>query len=306
MAKIYHSSEELIGNTPLLSLDRLTKKLELSSEIFAKLEFCNPAGSVKDRVALYMINDAEKRGILKPDSVIIEPTSGNTGIGIAAVSATRGYRAIIVMPDTMSPERIKLMRAYGAEVVLTDGKLGMAGSIEKAEKLKAEMPNSIIAGQFYNPANPTAHYETTGPEIYRDTDGAVDIFVAGVGTGGTLSGTGKFLREKIPNIKVVAVEPSGSPVLSEGRGGAHGIQGIGAGFIPENLDTEIYDEVMTVSEDEAYEMARMLARCEGILVGISAGAALAASVRLARREEGKKIVTLFPDTGTRYLSTDLF
>ncbi len=306
MANIYHSAEELIGNTPLLSLDRLTEKLGLSSNILAKLEFYNPAGSIKDRAALYMINDAEKKGVLKENSVIIEPTSGNTGIGIAAICALRGYKAIIVMPDTMSRERIKLMEAYGAEVVLTEGTLGMSASIAKAEEINKAIPNSIIAGQFYNPANPQAHYETTGPEIYGATSGNLDYFVAGVGTGGTLSGTGRYIKEKNPSVKVVAVEPKNSPVLSEGRSGKHGIQGIGAGFVPENLNPEIYDEVITVTEDEAYEMARLLARCEGLLVGISSGAAVAASVALAKKESGKTIVTVLPDTGSRYLSTDLF
>ena len=305
---IYESAEQLIGNTPLLSLKRIKEKLGLKAEILAKLEFQNPAGSIKDRVALYMINATEKNGLLKPDSVIIEPTSGNTGIGIAAVSAIRGYKSIIVMPSTMSPERVKLMRAYGAEVILTDGALGMAGSIEEAERLKEKYPSAIIAGQFYNPENPKAHYETTGPEIYNDTDGNLDFFVAGVGTGGTLSGAGKFLKEKIDGVKVVAVEPKGSPILSEGHAGKHGLQGIGAGFIPENLDTGIYDEVIAVTEDEAYEMTRMLAKCEGILVGISSGAALFAAIRLAKREENenKRIAVILPDTGMRYLSGDLF
>ena len=305
---IYESAEQLIGNTPLLSLKRIKEKLGLKAEILAKLEFQNPAGSIKDRVALYMINAAEKNGLLKPDSVIIEPTSGNTGIGIAAVSAIRGYKSIIVMPSTMSPERVKLMRAYGAEVILTDGALGMAGSIEEAERLKEKYPSAIIAGQFYNPENPRAHYETTGPEIYNDTDGNLDFFVAGVGTGGTLSGAGKFLKEKIDGVKVVAVEPKGSPILSEGHAGKHGLQGIGAGFIPENLDTGIYDEVIAVTEDEAYEMTRLLAKCEGILVGISSGAALFAAIRLAKREENenKRIAVILPDTGMRYLSGDLF
>ena len=305
---IYESAEQLIGNTPLLSLKRIKEKLGLKAEILAKLEFQNPAGSIKDRVALYMINAAEKNGLLKPDSVIIEPTSGNTGIGIAAVSAIRGYKSIIVMPSTMSPERVKLMRAYGAEVILTDGALGMAGSIEEAERLKEKYPSAIIAGQFYNPENPKAHYETTGPEIYNDTDGNLDFFVAGVGTGGTLSGAGKFLKEKIDGVKVVAVEPKGSPILSEGHAGKHGLQGIGAGFIPENLDTGIYDEVIAVTEDEAYEMTRLLAKCEGILVGISSGAALFAAIRLAKIEENenKRIAVILPDTGMRYLSGDLF
>ena len=308
MAKIYDSMEELIGSTPLLRLNRLKERLGLGCDILAKLESQNPTGSVKDRVALYMLNDAEKSGLIGKDSVIIEPTSGNTGIGIAAVAAVRGYKAIIVMPSTMSPERIKLMKAYGAEVVLTDGALGMAGSIEEAERLKEKHPGSIIAGQFYNPSNPKAHYETTGPEILCDTNGDLDFFVAGAGTGGTISGTGKFLKEKIDGLKVVAVEPKGSPVLTEGRSGKHGLQGIGAGFIPENLDTGIYDEVITVTEAEAYEYARLIAKCEGILVGISSGAALFAAVTVAKREEnaGKKIAVILPDSGSRYLSTDLF
>ena len=308
MAKIYESAEALIGGTPLLSLKRLKVELGLKADILAKLEAQNPAGSIKDRAALYMINAAERDGILKSGSVIIEPTSGNTGIGLAAVAAIRGYKAIIVMPSTMSPERIKLMRAYGAEVILTDGLLGMAGSIAEAERLKEKYPNAIIAGQFYNPENPRAHYETTGPELYRDTEGALDYFVAGVGTGGTLSGAGKFLKENIRDIKVIAVEPSSSPVLSEGRSGSHGLQGIGAGFVPENLDTSVYDEVITVTEEEAYEMARLLARREGLLVGISSGAALFAAVKIARRKEaeGKSIAVILPDSGSRYLSGDLF
>ena len=308
MAKIYESAEALIGNTPLLSLGRLKERLGLKANIFGKLESQNPAGSIKDRAALYMINAAERDGILKEGSVIIEPTSGNTGIGIAAIAAIRGYKAIIVMPSTMSAERIKLMRAYGAEVILTDGALGMSGSIAEAERLKEKYPSSIIAGQFYNPENPKAHYETTGPELYRDTDGKLDYFVAGVGTGGTLSGAGKFLKEKLPKIKVVAVEPTGSPIISEGRSGSHGLQGIGAGFVPENLDTNVFDEVITVNEEEAYEMARLAAKCEGILVGISSGAALSAAVKIAKRDENeeKNIAVILPDTGMRYLSGDLF
>ncbi len=308
MTKIYKSAEELIGNTPLLSLEKLKSELGLGASILAKLEFQNPAGSIKDRAALYMIEDAENKGLLNKDTVIIEPTSGNTGIGIAALSAIRGYKAIIVMPSSMSEERIKLMRAYGAEVVLTDGALGMAGSIKEAERLKEEYPSAIIAGQFYNSANPQAHYETTGPEIYRDTDGKIDFFVAGVGTGGTISGAGKFLKEKLPEIRIIAVEPASSPVLSEGRSGKHGLQGIGAGFVPENLDTTVYDEIITVSDSDAYEMARLVARREGILVGISSGAALAAAVKIAKKAEnkGKTIAVILPDTGTRYLSTDLF
>lgn len=308
MAKIYESAEALIGNTPLLSLGRFKEKLGLKANILGKLECQNPAGSIKDRAALYMINAAERDGILKEDSVIIEPTSGNTGIGIAALSAIRGYKAIIVMPSTMSPERVKLMRAYGAEVILTDGALGMAGSIAEAERLKEKYPSSIIAGQFYNPENPKAHYETTGPELYCDTDGKLDFFVAGVGTGGTLSGAGKFLKEKLPKIKIVAVEPTGSPIISEGRSGSHGLQGIGAGFIPENLDTKVFDEVITVNEEEAFEMARLVAKCEGILVGISSGAALAAAVKIAKKTENaeKNIAVILPDTGMRYLSGNLF
>ena len=308
MARIYESAEALIGNTPMLSLGRIKEKLGLYADVLAKLEFFNPAGSTKDRAALYMIEDAEKSGLLTSDSVIIEPTSGNTGIGIAAVAAIRGYKTVIVMPSNMSEERIKLMRAYGAEVVLTDGALGMAGSIAEAERLKEKYPNAIIAGQFYNPANPKAHYETTGPEIFRDTDGKLDFFVAGVGTGGTITGTGKFLKENIPEIKIIAVEPKGSPILSEGRSGKHGLQGIGAGFIPENLDTSIYDEVVTVTEKDAYEMARLLASCEGVLVGISSGAAMFAAVEIAKKAEnaGKRVAVIFPDTGMRYLSTDLF
>ena len=308
MAKIYESAEALIGNTPLLSLGRLKERLGLKANLLGKLEAQNPAGSIKDRAALYMINAAERDGILKEGSVIIEPTSGNTGIGIAAIAAIRGYKAIIVMPSTMSAERIKLMRAYGAEVILTDGALGMSGSIAEAERLKEKYPSSIIAGQFYNPENPKAHYETTGPELYRDTDGKLDYFVAGVGTGGTLSGAGKFLKEKLPKIKVVAVEPTGSPIISEGRSGSHGLQGIGAGFVPENLDTNVFDEVITVNEEEAYEMARLAAKCEGILVGISSGAALSAAVKIAKRDEHeeKNIAVILPDTGMRYLSGDLF
>ena len=308
MARIYESAEALIGNTPLLSLGRIKEKLGLYADVLAKLEFLNPAGSTKDRAALYMIEDAEKSGMLTSDTVIIEPTSGNTGIGIAAVAAIRGYKTVIVMPSNMSEERIKLMKAYGAEVVLTDGALGMAGSIAEAERLKEKYPKAIIAGQFYNPANPKAHYETTGPEIFKDTDGMLDFFVAGVGTGGTITGTGKFLKENIPEIKVIAVEPQGSPILSKGRSGKHGLQGIGAGFIPENLDTTIYDEVVTVTEKDAYEMARLLAASEGVLVGISSGAAMFAAVEIAKKPEnlGKRVAVIFPDTGMRYLSTDLF
>ena len=302
MAKIYSSADELIGNTPLLEIQ------SSGARVLAKLEFFNPAGSVKDRVARAMLDDAEARGLLTPDTVIIEPTSGNTGIGLAAVAAARGYRATIVMPDTMSVERQMLVRAYGAELVLTDGKHGMAGAIAEAERMVAENPNAIIAGQFVNAANPAAHYATTGPEILRDTDGEVDIFVAGVGTGGTLTGVGRYLKEQKPSVKIVAVEPSGSPVLSGGKAGAHGLQGIGAGFVPEVLDTRVYDEIVTVSEENAYETARLLGRRKGILVGISSGAAMWAALELAKREEnaGKTIVVLLPDTGERYLSTPLF
>ncbi len=308
MSKIYKSVTELIGNTPIMELCNLEKSLGLDAKILAKLELFNPGGSVKDRVALSMIEDAERSGKLDKNSVIIEPTSGNTGIGLAAVCAARGYRAIIVMPDTMSKERRLLMSAYGAELVLTDGKLGMQGAIDKAEELSKEIPSSIIAGQFVNPANPTAHINTTGPEIYKQTDGKVDIFVACAGTGGTVTGTGEYLKAQNPDIKVVAVEPASSPVLSGGKAGAHKIQGIGAGFVPEVLNTEIYDEVITVTDDEAYEHASSLAKAEGILVGISSGAALCAAVKLAQRPEnaGKNIVVLLPDTGERYLSSGVF
>jgi len=308
MSKIYTSADQLIGHTPLLRLSNIEKELSLKSEIIAKLEYLNPAGSVKDRAALYMIDDAEKSGRLKAGSTIIEPTSGNTGIGLCAVAAARGYRAIIVMPDSMSLERQLTMKAYGATLVLTDGKLGMKGAIEKAEHLAREIPGSIIAGQFSNPANAKAHFETTGPEIYEDTDGEIDIFVAGVGTGGTITGCGQYLKKKNKNIKIVAVEPESSPYLSKGESGAHGIQGIGAGFVPEVLDTKIYDEIITVSDDDAYKFGRLIAKKEGIMVGISSGAALAAAVKLASRKEneGKKIVVLLPDTGDRYLSTALY
>ncbi len=306
MAKIVHSADELIGKTPLLELRNIEKKYGLESRIIAKLEFFNPAGSVKDRVAKKMIDDAEKSGKLKKNSVIIEPTSGNTGIGLASVAAARGYKVIIVMPDTMSMERRKLMKAYGAELVLSDGKNGMKGAIEKAEQLAAEIPDSIIAGQFVNPSNPEAHRESTGPEIYKDTDGDVDIFVAGVGTGGTVTGTGEFLKSKIPHIKIVAVEPESSPFLSKGKAGAHAIQGIGAGFVPEVLNTKVYDEIITVKNEEAYEWAREVGKIEGILIGISSGAALGAAVKLAKENKGKNIVVIFPDSGDRYLSTDLY
>ena len=308
MSKIYTSADELIGKTPLLQLKNAEKELNLSSTVLAKLEYLNPAGSVKDRVALSMINDAEERGILTPDSVIIEPTSGNTGIGLAMVCAARNYRLIIVMPDSMSLERRQLMTAYGAELVLTDGSLGMTGAIKKAEELAREIPNSIIAGQFTNPANPKIHFETTGHEIYDDTDGNVDIFVAGVGTGGTISGVGEYLKSKNPNIKIVGVEPASSAVLSGGKAGAHGLQGIGAGFIPDVLNTDVIDEIITVTEDEAYEAGRLIGKSEGVLVGISSGAAAHAAFALAKRPEnkGKTIVVLLPDTGDRYLSTPLF
>lgn len=308
MSKIYQSAAELIGNTPLLRLNNIERELGAEAALLAKLEYLNPAGSVKDRVALSMINEAEREGRLNKNSVIIEPTSGNTGIGLAAVAAARGYRAIIVMPDSMSVERRQLMRAYGAELVLSDGKAGMKGAIAKAEELSAEIPESLIAGQFVNPANPKAHIETTGPEIWRDTEGTVDIFVAGVGTGGTITGVGKYLKAKNPEIKVIAVEPESSPVLSKGTAGAHKIQGIGAGFVPEILDTEIYDEIFTVSDNDAMSTGRAIGKKEGILVGISSGAALYAAISIARRPEskGKNIVVLLPDTGDRYLSTPMF
>lgn len=305
---IYRSVSELIGKTPLLELTKLEDKLFLKAKLFAKLEYFNPAGSVKDRVALEMIEDAERKGVLKKDSVIIEPTSGNTGIGLASVAASRGYKLIITMPETMSIERRKLIAAYGAELVLTDGSKGMNGAIEKAEELSREIPNSIIAGQFINPANPEAHRKTTGPEIWEDTDGTVDFFVAGVGTGGTITGTGEYLKSKNPNIRIIGIEPCDSPVLSGGKAGPHPLQGIGAGFIPEILNTEIIDEIVTVSGDEAYSASRTLARNEGVLVGISSGAALHTAIELAKREEntGKNIVVLLPDLGDRYLSTVMF
>ena len=308
MSKIYTAADQLIGNTPLLELSRIEKAERLEARLLAKLEYLNPAGSVKDRIAKAILDDAEASGKLKSDSVIIEPTSGNTGIGLASVAAARGYRIIIVMPETMSVERRQLMKAYGAELVLSDGAKGMKGAIAKAEEIAAQTPNSFIAGQFVNPANPKAHYETTGPEIWADTDGAVDIFVAGVGTGGTLSGTGKFLKERKPSVRVVAVEPASSPVLSKGSAGAHKIQGIGAGFVPDVLDTTVYDEVIPVSDDDAFATGRLIGRSEGVLVGISSGAALWAGIELARRPEnkGKTIVVLLPDTGDRYLSTPLF
>ena len=308
MAKIYGSVDQMIGNTPLLELRNLERQRGLRARLLVKLEYLNPAGSAKDRIGLAMIDAAEREGKLGPGSVIIEPTSGNTGIGLASVAAARGYRVIIVMPATMSVERRVLMKAYGAELVLTEGAKGMTGSIEKAEELAATIPNAFIPGQFVNPVNARAHYETTGPEIWRDTDGDVDIFVAGVGTGGTITGVGRYLKEKKPDVKIVAVEPAGSPVLSGGKAGPHGLQGIGAGFVPAVLDTGVYDAVVTVQNEEAYEAGRLLGRSEGFLVGISSGAALHAALRLAAREEnaGKTIVALLPDTGDRYLSTPLF
>jgi len=308
MSNIYTSADQLIGKTPLLELTHIEKKYDLKAKILAKLEYFNPAGSVKDRVAKSMLDDAEKSGKLKPDSVIIEPTSGNTGIGLASVAAARGYRIIIVMPETMSVERRQLMKAYGAELVLTEGTKGMKGAIEKAEELAKNIPNSFVPGQFVNPANAQAHIDTTGPEIYSDTDGNVDMFVAGVGTGGTITGVGKYLKSKKPNTKIVAVEPASSAVLSDGIAGAHKIQGIGAGFIPDVLDTKVYDEIIKVKDEEAFSAGRLVGQCEGILVGISAGAALHAAIELAKRpeNEGKTIVVLLPDTGDRYLSTPLF
>ena len=308
MGNIYHSVEELIGKTPLMEVEGIEKELGLAARIYVKLELFNPAGSVKDRVALSMIRDAEEKGLLTPGATIIEPTSGNTGIGLASIAAARGYRAIFTMPETMSIERRKLLQGYGAEIVLTGGKAGMDGAIRKAEELAREMENAMVLGQFVNPANPKAHYETTGPEIWEDLEGAVDIFVAGAGTGGTVTGTGRFLKEKNPKVQVVAVEPEGSPVLSGGEKGPHGLQGIGAGFVPEILDTQIYDEVFKVKEEEAYEAARLLARKQGVLTGITSGAALHAAIALAKRPEnaGKHIVVILPDTGERYLSTPLF
>ena len=308
MSHIFTSAEQLIGNTPLLRLNRIEQAHQLKATLLAKLESFNPAGSAKDRVGLAMIEDAERRGILQPGAVIIEPTSGNTGIGLALVAAVRGYRAIIVMPDTMSIERRLVMSAYGAEVVLSDGSLGMPGAIAKAEELAKEIPGSFIPGQFVNPANAAAHYDTTGPEIWRDTEGKVDIFVAGVGTGGTITGTGEYLKEKNSAIRVVAVEPETSAVLSGKEAGKHGLQGIGAGFIPQVLHTDVYDEIITVKDEEAYAAGREMGRREGVLVGISSGAALHAAIELAQREEnaGKTIVVLLPDTGERYLSTAMF
>ena len=308
MAKIYSSIDQIIGKTPILELKKIKEKCSLKANIFAKLEYLNPAGSAKDRVALFMVKDAEKSGILKSNSVIIEPTSGNTGIGLACVCASKGYKAIIVMPDTMSVERIKTIKALGAEVVLTDGKKGMKGAIDEAERLRKQIPDSIIAGQFVNPSNPKAHYCTTGPEIYDDLDGKVDVFVAGIGTGGTITGVGKYLKEKNPNVKIVAVEPYYSPVLSKGYAGAHKIQGIGANFVPEILDTSIYDEIIPVKDEDAMQTGRLLGKTEGVLTGISSGACLWAGIEIAKRQENqnKNVVVLLPDTGDRYLSTELF
>ena len=308
MSKIYTSADQLIGHTPLLELTHIEKNNGLEAKVLAKLEYLNPAGSVKDRIAKAMLDDAEAKGLLKPDSVIIEPTSGNTGIGLASVAAARGYRIIIVMPETMSVERRQLMKAYGAELVLTEGAKGMKGAIAKADELAKELPNSFIPGQFVNPANPAAHKATTGPEIWEDTGGKVDIFVAGVGTGGTITGVGEYLKSQNPNVKVVAVEPASSPVLSKGTAGAHKIQGIGAGFVPDVLDTKVYDEIIPVANEDAFAAGKEVGRSEGVLVGISAGAALWAAIELAKRPEnkGKTIVALLPDTGDRYLSTPLF
>ena len=305
---VYKAISDLIGNTPLVELTHIEEKEGLDSRVVAKVEFFNPAGSVKDRIAKKMIEDAEKKGVIKPGATLIEPTSGNTGIGIASVAAAKGYKAIMTMPETMSVERRNLLKAYGAKVVLTDGKAGMKGAIAKAKELAATIPNSFIPSQFENPSNPQAHYESTGPEIWKDTEGKVDIFVAGVGTGGTVSGTGKYLKDQNPNVKVVAVEPATSPVLSQGHAGPHGIQGIGAGFVPNTLDTSVYDEVFTVTNEQAYETGRLIAHNEGMLVGISSGAATYAAIQIAKRPEnkGKTIVVLLPDTGERYISTPMF
>ena len=308
MGKIYKNAAELVGNTPLLEVGNIEKELGLEAKILVKLEYFNPAGSAKDRIALSMIEDAEERGVLKPGAVIIEPTSGNTGIGLASLATIKGYRVILTMPETMSVERRNILKAYGAEVVLTDGAKGMKGAIAKAEELAKEIPGSFIPGQFENPANPKAHAATTGPEIWNDTDGKVDIFVAGVGTGGTITGTGEYLKSQNPNVKVVAVEPATSPVLSEGKAGPHKIQGIGAGFVPDTLDTKVYDEIIAVENEDAFETSKLLTKKEGILTGISSGAALYAAIQLAKRPEnkGKVIVALLPDSGDRYYSTPLF
>ena len=308
MARIFTSADQLVGGTPLLELSHIEKEEKLEAKVLAKLEFFNPAGSAKDRIAKEMIEDAESKGLLKPGATIIEPTSGNTGIGLAAIAAARGYRTVIVMPDTMSIERIQLIKAYGAEVILSEGSKGMKGAIDKAEELAAELPGSFIAGQFVNPANPAAHRKTTGPEIWNDTDGQVDIFVAGVGTGGTITGVGEYLKSKNSAVKVVAVEPAGSPFLSKGKAGAHKLQGIGAGFVPKVLNTEIYDEIIAVEDKDAFEVGRRIGKKEGVLVGISSGAAAWAAIELAKRPEnkGKTIVVLLTDTGDRYLSTELF
>lgn len=308
MSKIYTSMDQMIGRTPLLELCRIQQQLGLDARVLAKLEYLNPAGSVKDRAALSMIRDAEQKGLLKEGSVIVEPTSGNTGIGLAAVAAARGYRVVIVMPETMSLERRQLMRAYGAELVLTEGSKGMSGAVEKAQQLVQQIPGAFLAGQFTNPANPQAHFETTGPEIWQDTEGHVDIFVAGVGTGGTITGVGRYLKSQDPAVRIVGVEPAASPLLSKGTAGPHKIQGIGANFVPQVLDTAIYDELLAVTDQDAFAAGRLMARTEGVLVGISSGAALWAAVELAKRPEnrGKTIVTLLPDTGDRYLSTGMF
>lgn len=308
MSKVYKSALELIGNTPLVEVTNIEKELGLEAKVLVKLEYFNPAGSVKDRIAKHMIEVAEEKGLLKPGSVIIEPTSGNTGIGLAAIAAAKGYRTILTMPETMSVERRNILKAYGAEIVLTEGAKGMKGAIAKADELAKEIPNSFIPGQFVNPANPEMHFQTTGPEIWEDTDGQVDYFTAGVGTGGTVTGVGKFLKSKNPNVKVAAIEPSDSPVLSQGRAGSHKIQGIGAGFVPDTLDTSVYDEVMPITNEDAFATAKLLAKKEGILVGISSGASLYAAIQIAKRPEakGKTIVALLPDSGDRYYSTPLF